>query len=126
MGRPTKRTPELESEIIESLALGLSDKWAAAGVGINRDTLREWEKEDEGFSVRCQRARASGLRKASAELADTRDPVRMQAAKFYLATHDREKWSTQQHVKHSGSVVVGLADLLAQDAERSRADASGE
>ena len=43
-GRPTKRTPELSARIAEAISFGLTNQEAAAIVGIDDDTLTEWNK----------------------------------------------------------------------------------
>ena len=46
-GRPTKRTPELTARIAEAISFGLTNEEAAAIVGIDDDTLTEWNKVPE-------------------------------------------------------------------------------
>ena len=36
-------------------------KWAAESVGINRDTVNDWEEKDEEFSARVKSAIAEGV-----------------------------------------------------------------
>jgi hypothetical protein len=46
-GRPTKRTPETVARIAEAISFGLTNEEAAAIVGIDDDTLTEWNKVPE-------------------------------------------------------------------------------
>lgn len=45
-GRPTKKTPELISKLADAIADGLPDIYACALVGINRETLAAWQRDD--------------------------------------------------------------------------------
>ena len=57
-GRPTKRTPEITALIAEAISFGLTDEEAAALVGIDDDTLTQWNKIPE-FSGAIKRAVAT-------------------------------------------------------------------
>ena len=46
-GRPTKRTPEITARIAEAISFGITNEEAAAIVGIDDDTLTEWNKIPE-------------------------------------------------------------------------------
>jgi hypothetical protein len=45
--RPTKRTPKLIARIAEAISFGLTNEEASAIVGIDDDTLTEWNKVPE-------------------------------------------------------------------------------
>ncbi len=55
-GRPTKRTPETESKILEFLASGVTRKAAAEAVGIHISTFCDWVADFPEFSEAVTRA----------------------------------------------------------------------
>jgi hypothetical protein len=52
MGRPTKRTPEIEAKLERALGNGLSRDSASKFAGIGRETLGQWAKKDATFGAR--------------------------------------------------------------------------
>lgn len=49
MGRPTKRTPEIEAKIERALSNGLSRESASKFAGIGKETLNGWARKDATF-----------------------------------------------------------------------------
>ena len=52
MGRPTKRTPEIEAKLERALGNGLSRDSASKFAGIGRETLAQWAKRDATFGAK--------------------------------------------------------------------------
>ena len=52
MGRPTKRTPEIEAKLTRALGNGLSRDSASKFAGIGRETLAQWAKRDVTFGAK--------------------------------------------------------------------------
>ena len=122
-GRPTLRTPEIEHEICEALALGMSRTRTAQLVGITYETLKNWCKDDEDFFTKCKSAEAFGVKVIAETLRDhTRNPSKVSSAaitgaRFYLSTHDREEWTEKTQIEHSGS--ISISDVVRRAAESS-------
>ena len=49
MGRPTKRTPEIEAKLERALGNGLSRESASKFAGIGKETLNGWARKDATF-----------------------------------------------------------------------------
>jgi len=52
IGRPTKRTPEIEAKLERALGNGLSRESASKFAGIGRETLAQWAKRDATFGAK--------------------------------------------------------------------------
>lgn len=91
MGRPSKRTPEVEEAIIERLAEGesLSSICRDAAIPSWR-TVHNWIDADEDFSARITRAREVGF-ETRADRALLEAKTAEDAAKGRLA-FDAERW----------------------------------
>jgi transposase len=96
-GRPTKLTPDLMEKFIPLLRAGNYLETAAAFVGIDRQTAREWIKRGERasagiyreFSTACERAMAeSEIR----DLEDIRKDEDWQAKAWRLERRLPHKW----------------------------------
>jgi hypothetical protein len=57
VGRPTKKTFALVTELLEVIELGFTFEEAADYVGVCRDTIQAWRTEDPEFAVAVKRAR---------------------------------------------------------------------
>ena len=60
-GRPTKRTPRLESSLLKSIEDGLPLSHAAAVAGISYETFCEWRRQFPDFSDAISKAVARGI-----------------------------------------------------------------
>jgi len=90
MGRPTKRTPEVERVVCDALRLGLSFVSAAGIAGIHPDTLREWRREDPDFSATCEKAKGEGKRFVVGKLIENVKAGNVTAQIFWLKTRTDE------------------------------------
>jgi len=52
IGRPSKRTPEIEAKLTRALGNGLSRDSASKFAGIGRETLAQWAKRDATFGAK--------------------------------------------------------------------------
>jgi hypothetical protein len=91
MGRPTKRTKDIEVTIHKALSVGCSLDNAAWMAGIDPETLRRWRREDPTFAGSCEKAKseatfkvASGLFRRATEDDDNTCAI------FYLKTRAPE------------------------------------
>lgn len=78
-----KRTPEIESRIVELIANGCSYAESAAAVGIHRDTFRVWRKIDPAFSAVIKKAEAEAVAKMVGTITKAAEKT-WQAAAWWL------------------------------------------
>lgn len=57
-GRPSKYDPAVCEQVLAWGAEGKSKTWMAAKLGVNKDTLYEWERTHQAFSDALSRAMA--------------------------------------------------------------------
>ena len=62
-GRPSQRTPRRRTAILASIAEGATKEAAAAGAGMHRQRLYEWEKADRTFADEMTRAQDEAERR---------------------------------------------------------------
>jgi len=90
IGRPSKRTPEVEALIIKALGVGLSYETAADFAGIHRDTLLDWRRKDEAFSAAIKGATARGKVGVAGKLLELVRAGNVAACIFWLKTRTVE------------------------------------
>jgi hypothetical protein len=105
IGRPTLRTPEVETKILDALRLGnLHRPTVCALVGIAPRTLRGWRKQDPEFNARLREAEAKGeARLASIASKGAAEDPRL--ALDVLKARYPEKWN-RKHTKVDANVHV--------------------
>lgn len=117
-GRPTVWTKAIEDKVFQSLEVGMSRRRSAHRAGIAESTLFKRIAEDPWFSEQCLMREADGVFVHCERL---RNPeilipevaaATINAAKFYLSTHD-EAFRDTQRIEHSGNVAVSLTDVVA-------------
>lgn len=86
VGRPTKRTPEVERIIFDSLRLGLSYDSAAQLAAVTPETLRQWRRADDGFSADCEKAKGEGKRFIVGKLVENARGGNVAAQIYWLKT----------------------------------------
>ena len=84
IGRPTKRTPEIERVILEALSVGCSLANAARIAGIDADTLLLWRKKDPDFSVICEKTSGEAVQKLAGTLFNRAKNGDLTACIFWL------------------------------------------
>ncbi len=105
-----KLTPEITETVLESVAVGCSDKASAQRAGIHPETLSNWlargaEGEEPFLTFREAYARAQGERtrslvsciRSAAEAGDWR------AAAHLLACLEPEQYSEKRRLEHTGA-----------------------
>ena len=125
LGRPSKRTPELDAVVQRALRLGMGLGKTADLIGVSEETLRRWRLADEAFEVAIKRARAEGILEAAGTLHSLRQEDRTLAATIYfLKTRGGEEW---REVKHTDKVADAetLAVQLMAAATAMRASIQG-
>lgn len=100
MARPTKLTPELTEQILNSAKVIYHYKWIAASVGIAESTLHDWKNDNKHFASQLDQARASFIR----------DNLKKARPDFKLETADRETFGRQQEIKVTGNPIQAIID----------------
>lgn len=90
VGRPTKRTPEVEAHILRALRVGLSYENAAKMAGIGATTLDEWIADDDDFRALCERTRVNMGRRCAHYLLEQARKGNVTAAIFLLKVRFEE------------------------------------
>lgn len=125
MSRPSKRTPEIEEEILTRIADGETLTGICRGENMpTRRTVQNWAVSDEGFFAAIARAREAQADVYAEEIVEIADEVNgetenaaVQAAKLRV---DSRKWATAklqprkygefQRTELTGEVDVKLTD----------------
>lgn len=89
MARPTKLTPELKEQILNSAKVIYHYKWIAASVGIAEKTLERWRNDDKDFDGQLDQARSDFIR----------ENLKRARPDFKLETADREIFGKQQKIE---------------------------
>lgn len=114
-GRPTVRSPEIESKLEYALAIGGTILDACFYAGIGETTYHRWASEDEEFRERMTGLRRRPVLKALETVnQDLENPL---TAKWYLERR-HEDFKPKQAVEQSGSVGVGLSDAAERVLDR--------
>lgn len=114
IGRPTKRTPEVEAEIIRRISEGEPLAQICREDGMpGLSTVYDWEGKDEAFSGAIARARIAGFDMIAQEalaIADDADPdvdvqrskLRIETRLKLLAKWDPKRYGEMVKTEHSG------------------------
>jgi hypothetical protein len=110
MARPTKLTPELQTQIVAYITAGSYVETAAKAAGICKDTLYEWlsrgAKGDEpyrAFSDAVQRALGQGELRDIAIIDNAAKNGVWQAAAWKLERRNPKMWGRREHVELTGA-----------------------
>ncbi len=135
MGRPSKRTPEIEAAIIEGLSRGTPLTVVCRELGICDRTVRNWQEEDEAFSAAIACAREAGedwLANECLTIVDNTDEdpasrrVRADTRLKLLAKFNPKRWGDRTvlagdkenplHGLSEGQLESRIAELIAKGA----------
>lgn len=75
-------------------------KWAAASVGVDQDTIKNWRDDDAEFSERCESARSEAVERLG----------KRASPDFMLAAIDGETFGKKDKVEHTGSLDIRWND----------------
>lgn len=95
-GRPTKRTPEREQVVLNSVKVGCSIEQAAAIAEIGARTLERWMQADPEFASRVESARVHPVEKAAVQLNRLVEKGNLGAICFLLKTRGGEAWAERK------------------------------
>jgi hypothetical protein len=124
-GRPTKRTPRLESGLLKSIEDGLPLSHAAAVAGISYETFCEWRRQFSDFSDAIAKAVARGVAHRLRIIRNAAESGDVKAAQWWLEHVLPEHFARNRiELSHQGSVQHQFAvpPALLEDIARARAE----
>ena len=123
-GRPTKYTPQMCEDLIEAGKQGMGKAEMAAHIGIHRDTLNDWGKNNPEFSAALKEAvsqsQAWWERKGREGATGEVDGFNSTAWIFNMKNRFREDWRDKHEVEATHDVSDRLSDLMGQVAQRGK------
>lgn len=111
IGRPSKYREAYCTEVINTMATGLSLTAFAGQIGVSRDTVNEWQRVHPAFSDAVKVAKAKRTMALEQQMLAMENGPAVTARIFALKNADPEEWREKQHVEHSAS--DDLAALIA-------------
>ena len=122
-GRPTKRTPEAHSRIIQAIKMGATRRLAALYAGMSETAFYEWQAEEVEFAESIKAAEASRSLRWLATI-EKASELSWQAAAWKLERLMPDEYGrktrTEVHGKDEGPIQVAqtgsieLTDVLAK------------
>lgn len=105
-----KDSPERRAMILNDLAGGMTLKAAAAGAGVDVDTLGRWRDADKVFGAQCEEAQASYVRARFQDVYKASERGDVKAATWSLERHPmtREDYGDTRGGKGGPSITVVL------------------
>ncbi len=107
-GRPSTYDPKFCAEVIDFMALGYSKSAFAGHIGVNRDTLQEWEAKHAEFSVATKDGAVARLKFLENRLlSDTFASPQITAMIFALKNAMPAEWRDRhEHVGPDGGPIA--------------------
>jgi transposase len=116
MARPTKRTPERETRLLEALRAGNTRRASCAYAGIDQDTLANWLRRWSDFSDAVEKAEADAeirnvaiIQKAASET--------WQAAAWWLERRRPAEYRQRQEVTGADGGALKIIVEYAPDTD---------
>src|ERR1700690_2010973 len=98
MARPTKRTPEVETAILNALRVGNTRTDSALAAGVSLGTLSEWCKRYPEFLAGVEKAEADARLRFVGIIA-TASRTSWQAAAWFLERRMPEHWGRREKLE---------------------------
>lgn len=98
----TKRTPEIEQAIVDSVRNGAYAKHAAAAVRIDESTLYDWINADATFAQAIAQARAVAVNRNVTVIQQAADGGDYKAAAWYLERTQPDDFRARTSTEVSG------------------------
>lgn len=111
LGRPSKYKPVYCTEVISTMATGLSLTAFAGVIGVARSTINEWMAEYPDFSEAVKKGQAKRTAYLERRLLDGETGPRVTSHIFALKNAAPDEWADKQQHEHSGGVTVNILRL---------------
>ena len=124
MGRPTKLTAEMQSEIVELLKAGNYIETACAVAGLHKSTFYDWMKIADASTHKNKYTNFSDAVKKAMAWAEARDVAIIarhsekywQAAAWRLERKYPERWGRQKmEIEHTGKIDAEVSHIADSD-----------
>ena len=118
LGRPSKRTPEIEAKIIEAVRGGNYIETAANYAGIGKSTLYEWQSRFPDFADAIQKARAEAETR-NVTLIQQAARTQWQAAAWYLERSYPSRYGRKDRldIEHSEAPPIDTSRYTSEELE---------
>ena len=126
MGRPSKRSPELEGLILRALEVGNTRNDSALGAGISRGTFTPWTQRYPSFLSAVEKAEALARQRFVGQIALAAKNGNWQAAAWNLERRDHENWGRRDRVDVTMEIRKEIERLTSDPAEIEAAVAEAE
>ena len=97
-GQPTKRSPEREQAILNSLRVGNTRRASARAAEVSEDTLANWMKADSVFFGAVEKAESDAEQRFLGNVAKAAQSGNWQAAAWWLERRKHEDYSRRDKV----------------------------
>jgi hypothetical protein len=98
VGRPTKRTPQVEADLVQALRAGNTRKAAAHFAGIGENTLGDWLRRFRGFRDLIEKAESYAEVRMVAQVARAAQDGTWQAAAWWLERRRPDDYGRRDRV----------------------------
>lgn len=119
MGRPTKRTPEIEAKLEYAFSLGAPIVTACFYAGIGETTYHRWAEDDEVFRERMKALKQNPIMKALETV--TNDLDNPQSAKWYLEKK-QDDFKPKQAIQMEATLEVAGDLIYKKNASKQSSD----
>jgi len=118
-GRWTKRSPQVEREILDALHNGSTQKDAAEAAGVTWETFHSWRKQDPDFLQAVARAEAECARTMAARIRQeaTVSGGDWRAAMEWLKRRRREDWTERTELTGAQGAPLEVVVRFAEEGE---------
>jgi hypothetical protein len=126
VGRPTKRTPELESRLLDAIRAGNTVRAACHYAGIGVQTIADWQRRFRDFRDALEKAEADAEVRMVAEISQAARNGTWQAAAWWLERRRPDDYGRRERIeltlrqqaqKLAAELGIDAAELIAE-AER--------
>lgn len=119
LGRPSLYKPEYCRDVVEHCKDGASLTSFAAEIGVCRDTISEWMKAHDDFSVaaKCAKARAAAWWEKAGRSTATTGEGNATLCMFGMKNMGGGDWADKQQFEHSGPDGGPISHVHAAEAE---------
>lgn len=101
-GRPTKRTKETISRILQAIEMGATRRLASLYAGIDDSTFYDWQARFPDFADQVKRAEAKSALRWLAKIEQAANEGSWQAAAWKLERLYKAEYGRQINATHSG------------------------
>jgi hypothetical protein len=103
VGRPSLYKPEYCQAVVDAMSTGISLTAFAATIGVDKQSVYEWQSRHSEFSHAVARAKVARLLFLERKLLNARYGAQASASIFALKNADPQEWRDMRSVSHEHS-----------------------